>query len=80
MAMREIGRGGNYMQTFFGMMNMLPPLSSRSYMLHNQALVAAAMFAAKDNMNAASEYLHHLNGIDSQDILDIKVTCDGTRS
>ena len=61
-------------------MNMLPPVSSRSYMLHNQSLAAAAMSAAKANMNAASEYLHCLNGIDPQDILDIKVTCDGTWS
>ena len=57
-------------------------LNSRSAlaMRENQSLAAAAMSAAKANMNAASEYLHCLNGIDPQDILDIKVTCDGTWS
>ena len=80
LAMREIGRGGKYMETFFGMMNMLPPVSTRSYMLHNQTLAAAEMSAAKANMNAASKYLHILNGVDPQDTLVIKVTCDGTWS
>ena len=78
LAMREIGRGCKYMESFFGMMDMLPPVSTRSYMLHNQALAAASMSIAKDNMIAASEHLHRLNGIEPLDVLDVKVTCDGT--
>ncbi len=49
-------------------------------MMHNQALAAASMSIAKDNMIAASEYLHRLNGIEPLDVLDVKVTCDGTWS
>lgn len=56
--MREIGRGCNYMKTFFGLMDTLPPVTPRSYKIHNQALAEASMFAAVDNMTAASEYLH----------------------
>lgn len=67
------------MESFFGMMDMLPPVSTRSYMVHNNAL-AASMSIAKDNMIAASEYLHFLNGVQPLDILDVKVTCDGTWS
>ncbi len=80
LAMREIGRGRTYMNTFFGMMVMLPPVSTPSYTLHNQALAAASMSAAKDNMIAASAYLHRLKGVEPDDILDVKGTCDGTWS
>lgn len=80
LAMREIGRGCKYMESFFGMMDMLPPVSTRSYMVHNNALATASMSIAKDNMIAASEYLHFLNGVQSLDILDVKVTCGGTWS
>ena len=80
LAMREIGRGCKYMETFFGMMDMLPPVSSRSFMLHNQALAAASMSSAEHSMIAASEYLHQLNGVGPLDTLDVKVTCDGTWS
>ena len=38
LAMREIGRGSRYMTTFFGLMDMLPPVTPRAYKKHNQAL------------------------------------------
>ena len=68
------------MESFFGIMDMLPPVSTRSYMLHNQAMAAASMSIANDHMIAASEYLHHLNSVEPHEILDVKVTCDGTWS
>jgi hypothetical protein len=80
LAMREIGRGCRYMETFFGIMNMLPPLSPRSYMKHNQALATASMSAANNNMIAASDYLHRLHSVEPSDVLDVRVTCDGTWS
>lgn len=80
LAMREFGRGRTYMDSFFGMMDMLPPVSAPSYMLHSQALADASMSAANDNMIAASAYLHRLKGVEPDDILDVKVTCDGTWS
>ena len=80
LAMREIGRGSKYMQTFFGTMDMLPPVHTHSYMLHNQALAAASISVAKENMMAVADYLHRVNGVGPRDVLDVKVTCDGTWS
>ncbi len=58
LAMREIGRGNKYMEKFFGMMDMLPPVSSRGFSLHNRSLRDSAMSVAQANMIAASDYLH----------------------
>ncbi len=77
LAMRENGRGRTYMNTFFGMMDMLPPVSTPPYTLHNQALAAASVSAAKNNMIASSAYLHRLKGVEPD---DVKVTCDDTWS
>jgi hypothetical protein len=59
----------------FGLMDMLPPITPRAF---KEALADASMSSAIDNMNAASEYLHCLHGVDPDEILDVKVTCDGT--
>ena len=80
LAMREIGRGRSYLESFCGVMDMLPPVVSSSYMEHNQVLADASYKAAVDNMNAASAHLHRLKGVDPHDILDVRVTCDGTWS
>ncbi len=78
--MREIGSGFTHMKTFFGMMDMLPPVGLRSFGIHNKALAEASMSAVKANMNAASAHLHRLKGVAPEAIIDIKVTCDGTWS
>lgn len=58
LAMREIGRGCNYMRPSLGSWTRSLLLPPRSYKIHNQALAEASMFAAIDNMTAALEYLH----------------------
>jgi len=80
LAMKEIGRGCNYMKTFFRLMDMLPPVILRSYKIHNRALAEASMSTAIDNTTAASEYLHRFHRVEPNEILDIKVTCNGTWS
>ncbi len=48
--------------------------------MHNQSLCAAAMSIANANMVTAADYLHRLKGVEPHDVLDVKVTCDGTWS
>lgn len=43
-----------------GIRYLLPPVCTRSYRVHNQAVAAASMSAAKDSMT----YLHHLKGVE----------------
>ncbi len=76
--MREISRGHSYLEKFFGMMDMLPPVSSPAFLVHNQSLCSAAMSIANANMVTAADYLHRLKGVEPHDVLDVKVTCDGT--
>ena len=66
------------MESFCGMMDMLPPVVGSAYMVHNNDLASASLKAAIDNVNAASDYLHRLKGVDPNGILDVKVTCDRT--
>ena len=80
LGMREIRRGRSGLEYFCGLMDMLPPLSNRSYNMHNHKLAVASMEAAQENMNAASAHLHKLHGVGPKEVLDIVVTCDGTWS
>jgi hypothetical protein len=80
LAMREVGRGMAGLQTFCGLMDMLPPVTMKSFTEHNHALADAAVATATENMNAASAHLHSLRGVDPETVLDIAVTCDGTWS
>ena len=78
--MRECGRGRSYLESFCGVIDILPPVVPSAYMEHNQLMADASYRAAVDNMNAASAHLHRLKGVDPQDILDVRVTCDRTWS
>ena len=80
MAMRAIGRGQTSLQSFCGLMDILPPVAAPSYKQHNKQLAQHSMEVATSNMLAASAHLHHLHGAKSTDIIDIAVTCDGTWS
>lgn len=80
LAMRDIGRGRAYLESFCGMMDMLPPVVGSAFMVHNQSLAECALKVATDNMINASNHLHRLKGVNPNDILDVKVTCDGTWS
>ena len=80
LGMQEIGRGKKSLESFCGVMDMLPPLSSPAYIEHNHHVADAAMAVALENMCAASAHLHKLQGVDPTTVLDITVTCDGTWS
>lgn len=50
LAMRTIGRGHSGMESFCGMMDMLPPVASRIFGVHNQTLGNASEEIALQNM------------------------------
>jgi len=68
------------MESFCGMMDMLPPLGSTSYSEYNRRISRVSMEEATKNMLAASEQLHCLHGVEPDELLDCAVTCDGTWS
>ena len=78
LAMRSIGRGRASMESFFAMMDMLPPVQPTAFHLHKKALGTASEKAALNDMLAASAYLHALHGAEPTEVVDIAVTCDGT--
>ena len=78
--MRAIGRGRAGLETFCGMMELLPPVSASNYLVHNSKIATASVEAASENMRAASVHLHHLFSVAPSEILDVAVTCDGTWS
>ena len=61
-------------------MDILPPVAAHSYKQHNKQLAQHSMEVAASNMLAASAHLHHRHSAKSIDIIDVAVTCDGTRS
>lgn len=76
----NIGRGRSSLESFGGLMEMLPPSTAPAYSQHNHTLADAAMWSAANLMRAASAQLHQLHGLDPDASLDITVTCDGTWS
>ena len=80
MAMREIGRGRTTLESFCGLMDMLPPVRSPSYHDHSQHRAMVSMECASENMLAASAYLHDLHDVEPTTVIDVHVSCDGTWS
>lgn len=80
LGMRTIGRGHRSLESFCGMMDMLPPVTQTAFSTHNQALGDASKMMALQNMLDASKHLHALHGEDPDVVIDIAVTCDGTWS
>lgn len=65
MAMRAIGLGRSSLESFCGLMDMLPPVSPSSYSTHNQLqLASASLEEESENMLATSAHLHQLHGKD----------------
>ncbi len=54
MAMQAIGRGQTSLQSFCGLMDILPPLAAHSYKQHNKQLAQHSMEVTASNMLAAS--------------------------
>ena len=78
--MRIIGKGRAGLESFCGVMDMLPPVTAHAYSSHLSVLAEASVQAATDNMRATSEYLHSLLGASPEEVVDVVVTCDGTWS
>ena len=64
MGMRSIGRGRTSLETFCGMMDMLPPLGSTPYSRYNQSLSEMSLEVAESNMRDASAYLRRQHGVE----------------
>ena len=79
MAMPAIGRGKISLQSFCGLMDILPQVVAHSYKQLKKQLAQHSLEVAASNMLAASAYLHYLNA-KSTDIIDVAVMCDGTWS
>ena len=80
MGMRDIGRGRSGLESFCGVMDMVPPVLPLSYQQHNEEIAGHSVKVALDNMLAASAHLHQLHDMETTDLLDISMTCDGTWS
>jgi len=80
LGMRQIGRGRAGLETFCGLLDMLPPVTPVSYKVHNACIAEATMKVAEANVKAASAHLHHCYGNRPHDLIDATVTCDGTWS
>ena len=70
LAMRAIGKGRSALQTFFGVVWMLPPVCAQAYISHNKNILEASRELVSLNFAAAELCI----------LVDVKVTCDGTWS
>ena len=76
LAMRAIGKGRAGLETFCGMMGMLPPVSQRAYTTENQKLFVASGEEREASFADASAELR--KDAPEDQVFDITVTCDGT--
>ena len=76
LAMRAIGKGRSALQTFSGVMGMLPPVCAQAYISHNKKILEASRELVSLNFAAAELRV----GARDDELVDVKVTCDGTWS
>ena len=76
LAMRAIGKGRAGLETFCGMMGMLPPVSQRAYTTQNQKLFVVSGEEREATFADAAAELR--KDVPEEQVLDITVTCDGT--
>ena len=76
--MRTIGKGRSAVQTFSGVMGMLPPVCAQAYTSHNKKILEASRELVSLNFVAAAAEL--CVGARDGELFDVKVTCDGTWS
>ena len=75
--MRVIGKGRASLESFTGIMGILPPLSTPHFSCHAKAIHLASTAEKENQFSAAVENLGKLAKDD--EMVDIHVTCDGTR-
>ena len=73
--MRAIGKGWAGLETFCGMMGMLPPVSQRAYTTQNKKLFAASGEEREASFADAAELR---KDAPEDQVLDVTMTCDGT--
>ncbi len=76
LAMRAIGKGRSALQSFSGVMGMLPPVCPHAYISHNKKILEASRELVSLNLAAAELCV----GVRDDELVDVKVTCDGTWS
>ena len=74
------GKGSAGLETISGVMGLPPPVTSKSYSVHNNSLRQLVHGVLMESFKVASEQLHRLQGADLNDVIDVTVTCDGTWS
>ena len=80
LAMRTIGKGRTGLATFCGMMGMPPPISANHFSTHNQKLKVACNQEREANMSVAAALIRKNANAKEDEIVDVRVTCDGTWS
>ena len=73
--MRAIGKGRTALETFCGLMGMLPHSTKQAYASHNKKLYDSALKEREASFAATAELRIEAS---EDDIIDITVTCDGT--
>ena len=75
LAMRAIGKGRSALQTFSGVMGMLLPVCAQAYISHNKNILEASRELLSLNCCCWT-----LCSARDDELVDVKVTCDGTWS
>ena len=75
LGMQMTGRGRSGLETFWAIMDMLPPVSATSYSEHNSRIREASAADIE-----AWAHLHDLVTVPHDEAIDVYVTCDGTWS
>lgn len=76
LAMRLTGQGRAGLATFAGVMGMPPPVSASNFSVHNKKLRDATEKIKDANQSAAAKHLR--KNVAEDEVVDVKVTLDGT--
>ena len=76
LAMRAIGKRRSALQTLSGVMRIMPPVCAQAYISHNKKILEASRELVSLNFAAAELCV----GAMDDELVDAKVTCDGTWS
>ena len=77
--MRAVGKGRYALQSFSGVMRMLPPVCAQAYTSHNKKMLEASRELVSHNFAAAAAAELRVGATDDE-LVDVKVACDGTWS
>ena len=80
LGMRMIGCGRTKLDTYMACMEMLPPLSPSAWTDYNRHVQVAIDKCALNSQVEAAKHLHQLNGVSPDDVVDVRVSVDGTWS